>query len=659
MPRAHRGGGRLGAVRLGAVLTVLLTMAALVAAPASAQPVASAGSATWVPLGASRLTAEDKATRFHVELDLRADGSVDVTENITWQFPSSGERHGIERLIKVRTGYQDRKDTYRLYDMTGVSTSSPSGAPSEVSTTSFGAYERIRVGDPNRTVSGTQTYVVHYTLAHYVNGFTDHAELYVNLVDPSNENTYENVSATVHGPAPVDRTDCFYGELGSTQRCQSSPGDSASFAAGTVAPQQAVSILASLPRSAFGSLEPDLRQGAVSDSGEVVATGTARALGALSIGAGVLLPVLAATLMGFLVWTRGRDERYAGITPGLTPGVDQQAQVVRGAAPTVAVQFTPPAGVQAGMLGTVIDETANTVDVAATVVDLAVRGHLTMEERDRSSFGHRVDWMLRRTESTREGRSALHLYERRLLDGIFSGRDAVLLSTLKNEFKPTLDSVQAAMYDEVVARGWFRRSPQAQRAVWTGIGQFLVFGGILGTFWFGSGLSSMMVGSGYPVPPALVLAVGVVVAGGIFWLLGRRMAARTAEGSAVLAQVLGFREYLVTAEASQIRWEEAQEIFSRYLPYAIVFGVAEKWANTFEQVAAAAAAAGHTIISPWWYTGPHGFGSFTNLASDMDSFATTAGGTFTSTPGSSGSSGFSAGGGFSGGGGGGSSGGSW
>jgi hypothetical protein len=630
-------------VRLGAVLAVVVAIAALVAAPASALTAADS---------------TDKATRFHVDVEIRPDGSVDVTENITWQFPSGEERHGIERLITVRAGYQDRKDTYRLYEMSGISAQSPSGAPSDVSTTSFGAYERIRVGDPHRTVSGTQTYVVRYSLAHYVNGFPDHAEFYFNLVDTANENTYENVSATVHGPAPVDRTDCFYGEQGSTRRCQSSPGESASFAAGTVAPRQAVSILASLPRGAFGPLEPDLRQGAVTDSGEVVATGTARALGALSIGTGVLLPVLAATLMGYLVWTRGRDERYAGLTPGLTPGVGQQARVVHGGAPTVAVQFTPPAGVQPGMLGTVVDETANTVDVAATVVDLAVRGHLTLEETEAGAF-RRADWRLRRTESTREDRAALRLYERRLLDGIFATRDTVLLSELKNEFKPTLDSVQSAMYEEVVARGWFRRSPKAQRAVWTGLGQFLIFGGILGTFWFGSGLSSMLAGSGYPVPPAAVLGVGVVLAGGIFWLLGRRMAARTAEGSAVLAQSLGFREYLVTAEASQIRWEEAQEIFSRYLPYAIVFGVAEKWATTFEQVAAAAAAAGHTVVSPWWYIGPHGFGSFTHLASGMDSFATTAGGTFTSTPGSSGSSGFSAGGGFSGGGGGGSSGGSW
>ena len=631
VPRTRVGSRR----RLGAVLAVVLALAALVAAPAQA------------------LSTDDKASSFHVDFDLQRDGSVRVTENITWQFPSDEERHGIERLIKVRAGYQEREDTYRVYEMGDVSARSTTGAPDDVSVTEFGAYDRIRVGRADETVSGTQSYVVSYTLAHYVNGFEDHAEFYFNLVDPSNESTYERVSATVRGPEPVDRVDCFYGELGSTNRCDGSPGAEAQFSAGTVSPGQGVSILASLPRTAFDTLEPDLRTGQVTEDGDVVVTSdTARALGLLSIGTGVTLPLLAGGLMGLLVWTRGRDEQYAGLTPGLTPGHGQAGQVVRGPAPTVAVQFTPPAGVQPGMLGTIVDESANTVDVAATVIDLAVRGHLTLEETQSGLFG-RTDWRLTRAAGVVSDPTPLHPYEQRLLTGLFATGDSVLLSELKNHFASTLKSVQEAMYTDVVDRGWFRRSPEAQRRLWTGLGKLMVFGGLAGTFWLGGGMASLMPGHGLPIPPGLVLGGGVIAAGAITWLLGRRMAARTADGSAVLAQSLGFRQYLVTAEANQIRWEEAQEIFSRYLPYAIVFGVAERWAQTFEQVAAAAAAAGHPIAAPGWYMGPGGFGSFNNLASGMDSFATTAGGTFTSTPGSSGSSG------FSGGGGGGSSGGSW
>ena len=50
-------------------------------------------------------------------------------------------------------------------------------------------------------------------------------------------------------------------------------------------------------------------------------------------------------------------------------------------------------------------------------------------------------------------------------------------------------------------------------------------------------------------------------------------------------QSLGFKQYLVTAEADQIKFEEAADIFSRYLPYAIVFGVAERWSKLFGEIA--------------------------------------------------------------------------
>jgi Predicted membrane protein len=189
------------------------------------------------------------------------------------------------------------------------------------------------------------------------------------------------------------------------------------------------------------------------------------------------------------------------------------------------------------------------------------------------------------------------------------------------------------------------------------MGGGLVSGWFLG---FQSADTDRVGGLSFAIPSGIVLAGGLLVAGAIIWVLGQRMAAKTAGGSAVLAQSLGFKQYLVTAEARQIRFEEAQDIFSRYLPYAIVFGVADRWAGTFSEVAEAATAAGQSIGMPGWYifAGSGGFGNFGGIASGMDSFSTMASGTFTSTPGSSGGSGFG-GGGFSGGGGGGGGGSSW
>ena len=381
-------------------------------------------------------------------------------------------------------------------------------------------------------------------------------------------------------------------------------------------------------------------------------------LGWLAIGLGVLLPLLAGALMGLLVWSRGRDEQYAGLTPGLTPGLGQDVPVVVGGpAPTVAVQFTPPPGVQPGMVGTIVDEEVNLVDVTATLVDLAVRGHLRISRDEQGAF-RADDWVLTRTAPP-AGAHPLAPYEQVLLDSVFVAGDRVELSQLKNRFKPTLDAVERLMYEEVVQRGWFRRSPERQRSAWVGLGTAVAIGSVLLFFLAGAGFSAVFGDAGLPVSPTIVLFGGVAVTGLVIRAMGRRMAARTAQGSAVLAQSRGFERYIATAEANQIRWEEAQEVFSRFLPFAIVFGLADRWARVFEEVAVAAAAAGQGIGAPGWYVGNWASGGFSDVASSMDSFSTVAAGTFVSTPGSSGSSGFSSGGGFSGGGGGGSSGGSW
>jgi uncharacterized membrane protein len=213
------------------------------------------------------------------------------------------------------------------------------------------------------------------------------------------------------------------------------------------------------------------------------------------------------------------------------------------------------------------------------------------------------------------------------------------------------------MYGEVVTRHWFRSSPQIQRGLWQGLGIVLaVIGGMI--LFYGQGAITALLGSGFT--GGAVLGIGLLLAGAIVWFLGGKMAAKTAEGSAVLAQSLGFKEYLTTAEAGQIAFEEASNIFSRYLPYAVVFGVADRWARTFADVAQAAEAAGQPLLMPSWYLwSGAAFPDFGSIASGVESFSTTSTGTFTSTPGSSGSSGFSGGGGFSGSGVGGSSSGSW
>ena len=602
---------------------------------------------------------------FTADYDLASDGSMGVTETIDWQF-GPGEHHGIKRNITVRQGVSDPPGKFRMYEMSDVTASSPTGANTDVYVSDLGADSVIRLGSPNEPFDGAQrqTYVIKYRLAHVANGFPDHAELYWNVTGGGFDIPLDSVKATVHGPAAVTDALCFQGADRSADPCQASAGPTATFSATALGPNEQMTIVASVPASAVADTTPDLRDGDTGFSGAAgspMSSSMAKTLSILGYGGGLVVPVLAAALMGTLFWKRGRDEQYAGLTPGLTPVAGAAGPVTRGQSGPVAVQFSPPEGVRPGLVGTIIDEQANTIDVSATVIDLAVRGYLRIEEVESGRLFKRTDWQLTKLVPP-ERAEALLPFEETLLTGIFADSNPVLLSGLKNKFHTTLTTVQSQMYAEVTRRGWFRKSPDQVRRAWTALG-FVVMGAGLVSGWFlgiQSAETDRIGGLSLGIPSGIVLAAGLLIAGGIVFLLGQRMAAKTASGSAVLAQSLGFKQYLVTAEARQIRFEEAQDIFSRYLPYAIVYGVADRWAGTFSEVAEAATAAGQSIGMPGWYifAGRGGFGDFSGIASGVDSFSTMASGTFTSTPGSSGASGFG-GGGFSGGGGGGGGGGSW
>ena len=144
--------------------------------------------------------------------------------------------------------------------------------------------------------------------------------------------------------------------------------------------------------------------------------------------------------------------------------------------------------------------------------------------------------------------------------------------------------------------------------------------------------------------------IPVVLAGILLTVGARWMPSRTAKGTAIARRVGGFRTVIETAETHMSRWAEEQNVFTRYLPYAIVFGL-------HGEVGEGVRGTGQMPPDTTWYLSSRPF-IYADFGRALDDFSVTTGGTIASTPASSGSSGFS-GGGFSGGGGGGGGGGSW
>jgi uncharacterized protein (TIGR04222 family) len=594
--------------------------------------------------GGGQAADSEQITSYGVDLVLKADGSMHVQETINYDFGTTSGHHGITRDIPLEfaAGKDDAgHDQVREYPISNISVSSPTGAPDDLAE-DLGSTASLRIGDPNNDqVAGAQTYVINYDLAGVVNSFADHQELYWNAIGSEWNVPVVTATAKIEGPAAIQKVACFKGAQGSTDTCTGTVGanGSADFGAQNLDPHQGMSVVASFPSGTFPNAAPILKTKQTLSRAfsltPVTGAGSIALLGLLGGGAFAL------------VSRRGRDERYLGVTPGLEPGFGQEQNLSR--VPwlrrdPIAVQFTPPTGMRPGQLGTLIDEYANVVDVTATIVDLAVRGFLKIEEVSEPGFLRSGDWKL--VEVTPAPAEQLHDYETKLFNAIFQGRSEVLLSDLKTTFSGDLAKVQEMLYDDVTRQGWFRGNPSSVRTRWMVYGILLTLAGA-GFTWLLAATSAYA-----------LLGIAVVASGVLLLVLAPRMPARTAKGTALLAQAKGFRLYLEKAEANQIRFEEGEDIFSRYLPYAIVFGVAERWAKVF----AALAASGVAVAVPSWYIGSlyaNGLFNYAAFGSSMESFSTTTSGSIAaSTPSSSGSSGFG-GGGFSGGGGGGGGGGSW
>jgi hypothetical protein len=358
--------------------------------------------------------------------------------------------------------------------------------------------------------------------------------------------------------------------------------------------------------------------------------------------------VLSTTVFGGMLWLRrGRDRTFVGLPLGLAPAsgeVNPEALVPLGGGPEPAVAFTPPKGVRPALAGLLLAQRTSPVQVSATIVDLAVRGYLRIDDLGGD------DWQLTWLGHQRP-EDSLARYEQTLLDELFNGQPTVRMSQLRSKFSASYRLVGSQLTDEGFRAGWFRQEPRlsSARPQPRQLLGCLLFFVVVPVSFTGIGSLVARAGAGWST---LVVVFGLAVAALVAFGIWRAMPARTALGRAVWAQTVGFRRYLATAEAEQLRHEEATEVFSRYLPLAMIFGLTQRWAEVFASLAAAQGVAPEVV----WYGG----GYPGNLGHSLDNFGHTGGAVLSSTPGSSssGGSGFSSSGSVGGGGGGGG-GGSW
>ena len=564
-------------------------------------------------------------TRMEVRVAVQQDGSLDIVEAIDVDFGTL-ERHGIFRDIPYLLNFDEK--WRRRYDIDLHQVTDAEGRRLKVETSREGSLVRFKIGDPDKTITGKQGYRIHYRVRNALNPFPEHDELYWNATGHLWPVPIAEASVLVTTPAEgIERVACYQGVTGSQETCAGDfTSTEARFGAGrSYQPGEGMSVVVGLrkglvPEPRFDLVKKPRTAEEYFERGPAVLGATGLAFAAALGG------------LGALWWRAGRDRRYTTMHY-LTEDPREQTRPLF-SSDQVVVEFEPPQKLRPAQIGLVVDERADTLDVTATIVDLAVRGYLRITEIPKRGWFGKKDWQLDRLKGPDSG---LLEYERLILDGLFEDGSTVKMSELRNEFYTHLARAQDALYKDAAARKWFGHNPATVKRWYQFTGLLVMAAGgglmyLLGRWW-----------------GAAIAGAPVVLAGGLLWLMAGVMPRRTAAGRELLRRSLGFRRYIATAEKNRQAFNERAMIFAEYLPYAIVFECVDRWARAFEGIDTRAATAG-------WYAGTSRFDA-PSFSRDLQGFSGSVSSAIASTPGGSGSSGFS--GGSSGGGGGGGGGGSW
>jgi uncharacterized membrane protein len=543
---------------------------------------------------------------FDEEVVVSQDGTIDVTETIQAHF--SGENwHGLYRMIPTEYTNDEGLNYSLLIDH--ITLADGDGHSLKYEQSHEGRYTKFKIFIPNANDS-TQTVVLHYRVIDAIRFFEDHDELYWNVTGNDWEVPIESASAHIALPAGVTglHAIAYTGALSSRARD-----------AVVEVHDNFIDIHTTRPLSFHEGLTAVVGF----DKGFVHSpSGATRFMQFLRSNTPLLIPFGIFFLMFWLWWTRGR-------------GPERQA---------IAVQYEPPDKLTPGECGTLVDNEAAMRDITATLVDLAVKGYLTIEQRDEShllGLSHSKEYIFHLKKPPSEWASA-RPHEARMLAALFdSGASAeVKLSDLQNHFYTELPGIRDSIFQALMADNYYLHRPDSVRQGYIGAG--LVVGFLMVA---GNGFLARATGIASPTWIIAGVASGLVIC-----VFGYFMSARTVTGQRALEKVLGFEDFLGRTQKDQIdRLQTSPELFEKFLPYAMALHVEKKWVQAFSGIA---------LQPPTWYQGSYGSGFMPYLLiNDLNMMSTQAGTTMASSPRSSGGSGFGggggAGGGFGGGGGGG------
>ncbi|HUQ98304.1 MAG TPA: DUF2207 domain-containing protein [Gemmatimonadaceae bacterium] len=553
---------------------------------------------------------------FTALLAVHPDGSLDVIEEITLHF--TGQWNGILRDLSLQHNTAQGRKTKLDVNLAGIT--DRLGQPLRVEEETKDAWtKRFRIWIPG-AVDADRTILIKYRVHNAIRfyfasgGVGAFDELYWNVTGNSWTMPIDRVHARVVLPngAVATRTAVYTGARSATEKAATieRDGDEVGFTLTRgLSPYEGMTIGLGWPPGSVITRPSEAR---------------ARLLDALQWSP-VLIPFLILWL-AYRAWDkRGRDPKEG----------------------SYVVRYEPVAGMTPAELGTLIDNSADMDDITATLVDLAVRGYIHITELTEErllGLAKSTDYQLEILKP-REQWSGLKPHERKYLEALreaalsvdpLTDGSKVKVSDLKDRFYKSLPKIRDAIYDSLVTARYYLSRPDKVQGKWHGLAVLFAIVTI------GFSILSLKLAWVFVSPASLIASsvAGVVT----LVIFAQIMPARTVEGAHAREATLGFQEFLARVDAERMKQMiTSPEMFERYLPYAMAFGVEEKWAKAFESI---------YREPPQWYSGSYGQFSASNFSHSISSMSSAASSSMSSSPSSSGSGGGGSSGGGSGGGGG-------
>ena len=602
---------------------------------------------------------------YDIDIVVNEDNSFDITEKITAFFKIP--QHGIIRRIPLSN---------RVKRLNGTSSKNKAivtdiNVSENYSLSTNNGNRFIKIGDADKNVVGSHMYKIQYKYSIGKDPLKNEDELYYNLIGDSWDTTIDNITFKISMPKPFDKTKLGFssGSEGKTDSSNISYVVNDNVISGSVNKTldvaQGLTIRLALPEGYFNKIPM-------------------RNLQHFSICLAITIIFVG---IAWLIWYKhGRDEKTIE-----------------------TVEFYPPEGFNSAEVGMLYNGKVGSKDVLSLLIYLADKGYLKIEEIDaeNDSVYKKVTKITKLKEYDGNNEN-----EKLFFEGLFTEkdeldeinqRDSVTDSELYDSFYKTIRKIKSnynckknksLIFDLSTRRKYFWFIIMAtilfslitlkpvieffydegmeimaiMALLFSGVGFSVTFGGLFSNekiinkialvIW---GVSFGGIPWAFMVYPALkvdtmYLISYIVGFAGIITIIAfmSAMPKRTKFGIEMLGKVKGFRNYLQTAEKSQLEKlvEENPKYFYNILPYTYALGVSDKWMKQFETI---------SLQAPDWYGSSSGFSTSTFshfMSSTMNHTMNAMDSSPSVSSGSSGGS-SSSGGGSSGGGSGGGGGSSW